>query len=502
MPGRMEFKIALPRAGDTQAPLRDSGSPMRLLVLGDFSGKPAATRTPLAQRATHRVDVDNIDDVLRRLATRLEFLAVGAANPAAEIDFSSLDDFHPDRLYAQVNLFRALRDMRARLQDPARFAAAAAELQQTAVLPAIAEAAPAQPAQAATAADLDLLGSLLGKPAGGLQTPPAAAAVAPHAAAGIDALIRGIVAPHIVRDAPPFQAQYLASVDMATGETMRALLHDPAFQSLESAWRGVMWLISSLELDENLELHLFDVSRDELRADVVAAKGQVTMTGLHRALADRWRNTPDGQGWTVLAGLYSFGPSDADIGLLAALGLIASQAGGPLLAAGDTALAGDDAKALAGWNALRRSEAAPWIGLAAPRVLLRLPYGKGSDPIAAFAFEEMPGTPEHEGFLWGNGSLAVALLIGRAFTAAGGWDFEPGDEREIGDLPAFTFLQGGERELQACAEQYLGEQGGNALLAAGLMPVMSHRHANAVTVMRFQSVAEPAAALAGPTRVA
>jgi hypothetical protein len=69
-------------------------------------------------------------------------------------------------------------------------------------------------------------------------------------------------------------------------------------------------------------------------------------------------------------------------------------------------------------------------------------------------------------------------------------------------MPAFTYLPGGERELQACAEQYLGEQGGNALLAAGLMPVLSRRHANAVTVMRFQSVAAPAAALAGLSRAA
>ncbi len=165
---------------------------------------------------------------------------------------------------------------------------------------------------------------------------------------------------------------------------------------------------------------------------------------------------PGGQGWSVLVGLIDFGPSDTDIGLLAALGLIASQAGGPLLAGADWALAGDDAGELAAWHALRRSEAAPWIGLAAPRVLLRLPYGKGSDPIEAFAFEEFAGAPVHDEFLWGNASLAAALLIGRSFTARG-WEMELGDEREIGDLPAYTFVRDGEREMQACAERYLTE---------------------------------------------
>ena len=81
-------------------------------------------------------------------------------------------------------------------------------------------------------------------------------------------------------------------MDAAIAEQMRTLLHDPAFQSLEAAWRGVRWLISSLELDENLQLHLFDVTRDELLGDVVAAQGRIAQTGLYRALVDRWRDVP------------------------------------------------------------------------------------------------------------------------------------------------------------------------------------------------------------------
>lgn len=451
MPGRMEFKFGFDESSRPRPAAGGGDRPMRLLVLGDFSAKPAADRPPLASRPTHRVDIDSLDTVMQRLAPVLKL-------PAGKVDFTQLDDFHPDALYQRLELFDALRQARAKPPS---------------------------------GGGGDLLGQLLGK------TETTAAAPA-STATGLDALIRNIVAPHIVQDTSATVKPYIAAVDATITEQMRKLLHDPAFQSLEAAWRGLQWLISSLELDENLELHLFDVNREELLADVVAANGQLAQTGLYRALADRWRNVPGASGWSLLTGLYRFGPSDTDIGLLAALGMIASQAGGPFIAGGDPALAGNDAAALQGWNALRHSEAAPWIGLAAPRVLLRLPYGKRSDPVVSFEFEEFDATPVHEEFLWGHGSLAVALLIGRAFSARG-WDFEPGDEREIGDLPAYTYLHDGERELQACAEQYLGEQGGNALLAAGLMPVLSHRHANAVTVMRFQSVAEPAGALAGLT---
>jgi type VI secretion system protein ImpC len=449
MPGRLQFTL---ETGRPAGAAHHGRGPMRLLVVGDFSARPAAERRPLAERPTHRVDVDTLDEVIARLAPRL-------LTTAGSVDFTQLDDFHPDALYQRLPLFDALRHSRTR-----------------------------PPEQAA-----DLLGALLGQGAPSAAGAPRSAAPA----TGIEALLQRVVAPHIVPDTRAQTQAYLSAVDSAIAEQMRALLHDPAFQALEAAWRGVQWLIGSLELGDDLQLHLFDASRDELLADVVASQGRLAETELHRALADRWRGVPGGEPWHLLAGLYRFGPSDADNGLLAALGLVASQAGGPFIAEGDRTLAGPpDDPGLAAWRSLRGSEAAPWIGLAAPRVLLRVPYGKAHDPVVSFAFEEFDGAPAHEHFLWGNPALAVALLTGRAFTL-NGWDFEPGDEREIGDLPAYAFTQDGERELQASAEQYLGEEGGNALLQAGLMPVLSHQHRNAVTVMRMQSIATPAARLAG-----
>ncbi|MCV2369028.1 type VI secretion system contractile sheath domain-containing protein [Roseateles oligotrophus] len=451
MPQRMEFGFSF---GPSDSSPSKKRGPMRLLLLGDFSAKPASQRPPLTERPSHRVDLDNLDRVMLRLAPQFK-LAAG------DIGFESIDDFHPEQLYARLQLFQDLREARSR------------------------------PIESGSAPGL--LDQLLGKSTTSTEARPGpnSLGTAQSGSPGLDNLIRKLVAPHIVPDQTAgLQAQH-AAVDSVITEQMRRLLHDPAFQSLEAAWRGVQWLIANLELDDQLELHLFDVSREELLADIVASKGQLARTGLHHALADRWRNLPGGQSWSALVGLYQFGASDADVGLLAALGLLASQAGGPLLAGGDPGLAALESSQQGNWQALRQSEAAPWIGLAAPRVLLRLPYGKKSDPVAGFAFEEFDASPVHEEFLWGNGALAVALLIGRSFNASG-WDFEPGDEREIGGLPAFTFLHDGERELQACAERFMSEEAGQAMLAAGLMPLMSHRHSNAITVMRMQTVAEPA----------
>ena len=444
MAERLQFDVSLGRRGRA----REESDPMRLLVLGNFSGDANVDRPPLASRPTQRVDIDNLDDVMRRMSPRL-------TTTSGEIRFQGIDEFHPDSLYGRLDLFKALRQARA--NPPA---------------------------------DGGDLGRLLGKPAERSASP------APASAGGLDALIRDIVAPHIVRDSSAQEKSYQAGVDAAIAEQMRSLLHDQAFQSLEAAWRGLQWLVTGLELDENLQLHVLNVTREELLADILAANGALAHTGLYRAVVDRWRNVPGSHGWSALVATIDFGPSNDDVGLLAALGVIASQAGGPILAGANGALSSDaDQGSSAAWNALRHSEVAPWIGLSAPRVLMRLPYGKGSDPIDAFAFEEFVGPPVHEEFLWGHASFATALLLGRAFTARG-WEMEPGDEREIGDLPAFTFVRDGEREMQACAERYLTEREIERLLSAGLIPLVSRRDRNAVVAMRIQSVSDPLAPLA------
>jgi type VI secretion system protein ImpC len=419
--------------------------PMRLLVLGDFSGKPAAARPPLTSRSPRRVDVDNFDDVMRRLEPR-------AALASGEIAFQQIDDFHPDRLYARLDQFKALRD--ARNSPPA--------------------------------ARDDQVARLLGAP------PAPAAPVAAARPSGLDGLIHDAIAPHIVNDTAAEQASHQAATDAAIAHEMRRLLHDAAFQQLEASWRGVRWLVEGLELDDDLQLHLFDVGRDELLADLVAAQGKLAQTGLHRALVER---RLEGDRWTALVALFQFGPSAADVAVLASLGALASKAGGPLLGGADPALAAEENRATTAWEALRHSDAARWIGLAAPRVLLRLPYGRRTDPVDGFAFEEIAGAPAANELLWGNGALAMAMLIGRSFSARG-WDMEPGDERVIGDLPAYTFERDGEREMQPCTERLLTERDIDGFLQAGLVPIAGRRDRNEAVAVRVQSISEPLAPLA------
>jgi type VI secretion system protein ImpC len=496
MPARMNFETQL-GAAPARAPRRvDADAPMRILVIGDFSGRGGSAPRDLATRRPQAVDIDTFEQVLRRIAPRLTVPGSG------EIVFNDLDDFHPDTLYKRVPVFERLRDLRGRMQDSATFAAAAEAFRasQHDVPPAagIAE----QPSTAGTEEDDDTLSRLLGR--GGSAASQAAAS--PQA--GINAFIRSIVAEHIAPDAPPHQAQYIAAADAAIGAQMRTILHAPEFQALESLWRGVYWLVSNLEVGETLKLYLLDAGKSELLQDM---QGDLAASATYKTLVEA-PSVAGAEPWSLVVADYEFGPTGEDVTLLAMLGAIASHAGAPVIGGASAALAGCESFAatpdpsawrdssdpsLEAWQSLRRSAMAPWIALAAPRMLLRLPYGKSTDRIASFELDELGPAREHDGYLWGNGALACALLIGRAFLARG-WDMEPGDELDVDDLPAHTFEEDGEKHLQACAETYLSERAGQAVLDRGLIPLLSYKNRNAVRVMRFESIADPAAALSGP----
>jgi type VI secretion system protein ImpC len=502
----MEFQFELPRSA-SRSHRRDPDTPLRVLVMADFSGR-ARRENPsalleLSSRPLLAANADNLDAVMARLAPKLRLTLNGGAGGAAlTIGFAQLDDFHPDALYQRLELFQSLRRSRARLLNPASFAQAVAELS-----PAPPQE-PAKPESAATEDDAALLERLLGK----TPEPPSTRPAADVGTAAINTLLQAVVQPHIVRT-DPRQEAWIEAVDAAIGEQLRAILHQPAFQALEATWRGVRDLVANLDSDL-LRVDLLDVTKQELLADLRTAAGQPRATSLYTLLIDREVQLPDSQPWSLLVGDYAFGATPDDIALLAALGSVAAHAGGPFLAAADpNALGCASAAELADptqwtplpataeqhWQALRQTEVAPWLGLALPRVLLRLPYGQKTEPVEQLEFEEMPLGRDPDAYLWGNPAFACARLIAAAF-AENGWDFSPGDVLELDDLPAHVYGEAEERRMQPGTEVLLGERAMQALLARGIMPLLGHRQRNVVRLARFQSLADPPAALAGGWR--
>jgi type VI secretion system protein ImpC len=252
------------------------------------------------------------------------------------------------------------------------------------------------------------------------------------------------------------------------------------------------------------------VAKTELAADLRSGD-DLGATGIYRIFVEQALGTAGGQPWGILAGLYAFDPGREDVELLGRIARIAQRAGAPFLAEGSCRLLGCQSpdqlpypedwqppgpEEEQNWGALRQLPEASSLGLALPRLLLRLPYGKETSPVESFDFEEMPEGSAHEGYLWGSPAVACTYVLAEAFSRCG-WDLRTGIVPEIAELPAHVYREDSENRVKPCAEVLLGERAVEAILGKGLMPLLSVRDRDTVRLARLQSLASPATPLAG-----
>ena len=479
---------------------------MKILILGDFSVSSGSDRgKPLSKRRFYQVDIDTLDRLLGQFSPRLELqLDEGLTAP---VTLSAMDDFHPDSLYQRLSVFDELRDITHRLSNNQTFPEAAAQLRAHSL--AIAETKVEEKAGGTVTADEEddssTLERLLGRPAS------AESQSVQQARSTVDRLIGEAIKDQIVPEAAPEQRIYTAAAEDAISKLMRQIQQHPDFKALEALWRGLEFLVRRIELDENLRLFVCDVSRDELLRDLQQAGDNLEQSGLFQRLVTQGIQTPGNSPWSLIVGAYTFDASASDVALLAALGAVAAQAGGPFLAAASPTILGcqslkdlpnqrdwkPEEQASGNWNVLRQSQVAPWIGLALPRMLLRLPYGESTDEVDGFAFEEMTQPGNVNELLWGNPAFACAQLIAQAFTEQG-WQMQPGDVQDIGELPAYSYRDDGEWQVTPCAESLLPESAIDAILINRLIPLVSLKNTNRIRVPRFQSISASGTALRGP----
>ncbi|MBN1765366.1 MAG: type VI secretion system contractile sheath large subunit [Sedimentisphaerales bacterium] len=486
-------------------------TPFRIAILADLSGRAnrgvCQTGAALAGRKLISVDVDNLDELPRRLGTEITIPAGEDQQAGITIGFGELDDFHPDAIYDRLEIFQELKSLRSRLQNTQTFPEAAAQIRSMLSGPVPEPSAGDDTAgKPSPESDADTMQRLLGK-AASAQTPTPIASKTGK----IDALIREAVAPYIVPAPDPLQGEMLSQLDQAITAGMRSVIHHRDFQLLEAAWRCVHFLVSQLETDETLKIYVLDISKAELAADLGSGNGLQT-TGLYKLIVDQTVGMAGAQPWTILSGCYTFDMTNEDVALLGQLGQIAHMAGAPFLAGGHGRFVGcesfgaspdvDDWKWQADnditkkWEHLRAMPASAYVGLTMPRMLMRLPYGKDSDPIDRFDFEELTSPREHEGYLWGSSAILCALLLGSAFTESG-WNLTGTLGRDLTGLPMYSYSFGGQTQVTPCGEAYLTERAMEKIMNSGFIPIVSFKNRDAVRIGRFQSISKPAASLAG-----
>jgi len=91
-------------------------------VMGDFSGDPTTPLKPMTDRKFVQIDRDNFNDVMANMTPGLNLkvdntLADDGSQVSVGLKFSSLNDFEPARVAAQVPALAALLETRAKLRD-------------------------------------------------------------------------------------------------------------------------------------------------------------------------------------------------------------------------------------------------------------------------------------------------------------------------------------------------------------------------------------------------
>ena len=476
-----------------EAPSWNTKRPLRIAILGDFGAGAShgrlQTGADLGKRKPLNVEFDTLENAMQRLQLSLT-LPLGADGAPVTIELADLDAFHPDAIYAGVPVFAELASLRKRLNQTSQFAAAAADVMTWAEnagprASSIARRAGSRGGAPSRGATLDDFARLTGRASSLAQGDDA-----------VTGLLRRVVGPFVHAAASPNKDALVAAVDAGLSDAMRALLHHADFQNIESLWRGVDFVLRRLETGHQLQVHLFDISAEEFAADLSGAD-DLCETGLYQLLADTPSQNADG-GYTCVAGCYQFDATPPHAELLGRAAQIASHAHASLLTGINTDPFADRKEpphrlVRDAFAALRELPAASSLGLLGPRFLLRHPYGKKSDPVSSFAFEEFSREAGLRGMLWGHPALLALTVLAHH-----------GAPLTVDDLPFHHYVdEDGDSVALPCTDRMISTQQASLLREAGINAVMAHKGEALVRFNGLEAVNGDGLAVAGaaPSRV-
>jgi type VI secretion system protein ImpC len=266
----------------------------------------------------------------------------------------------------------------------------------------------------------------------------------------------------------------IAEIDRKISRQLDTILHHPDFQKLESAWRGLRFVIDRTNFRENIKVEMLAVSKEELAADFEDSP-DITQSGLYKICYTAEYGQFGGKPYGAIMSNYEFGPGGQDLELLRSCASVAAMAHAPFFAAAGPQFFGGkdilslpnlkDLKSLfegpqyAKWNGFRETEDARYVGLLLPRFLLRQPYGEATVPIKSFNYsEEVVG--DHDAYLWGNATFAMATRLTDSF-AKFRWCpniIGPQAGGTVDNLPLHTYQALGETQTKIPTEVMISER--------------------------------------------
>ncbi len=228
----------------------------------------------------------------------------------------------------------------------------------------------------------------------------------------------------------------IAELDLAINQQVNAIVHSEKFQRMEALWRSVEWLLLDVATDDGIIIRLLDARWPEIIRDMDKAP-EFDQSELFNKIYNEEFGTPGGVPFSLLIGDYYVRhrpspdyPTD-DVSGLRNLCKVAAAAFSPFITGVSPTLFGVDhyseldlrqsiATTLkqveyARWHSLQEIPDVRFIGLAAPRFLIRCAHRGRSVPDPGFIFQERVGKQDNTDRLWANGAFAFAQVAIRSF---------------------------------------------------------------------------------------
>jgi type VI secretion system protein ImpC len=305
--------------------------------------------------------------------------------------------------------------------------------------------------------------------------------------------------------------EMISRIDRKLTAQMNEILHAPEFQQIESAWRGLHYLVYNSETDANLKIRVMNVSKNELYRNLRLYPGaRWDQSPLFKRIYEHEFGQLGGEPYGCLVGDYYFSHLPTDVQLMRDLSKVAAAAHAPFFAGAEPTLMGMDnwtelmnprdlsklfdTPDYAAWKGLRDSVDSRYMGLCMPRVLARLPYGAKSEPVEEFAFEEETDGHKGEKYGWMNAAYAMAVNVNRAFKEYGWTTRIRGVQSggEVLNLPTHTFpTDDGGVDLKCPTEIAISDRREHELAKSGLIPIIHRKNTDKAAFIGAQSVYRP-----------
>lgn len=238
-------------------------------------------------------------------------------------------------------------------------------------------------------------------------------------------------------------SEAVALIDELVSTQLDAVLHNPRFQQLEAAWRGVDYLTRTANDygDQGIKIRILNASWREVERDFERAI-EFDQSSLFKMVYEHEFGTPGGEPFGVLLADYELHPAPTrdhphnDIATARSLAKLGAAAFCPVIInASPTMLELDtfgeleqpinhrrthDQMQYLPWRQLRSEEDSRFLGVAMPHILMRPPYDDDGSRIDGFRYRESVEGPDNSRYLWGGAAFAMGEVLIRAF-AQSGW---------------------------------------------------------------------------------